>query len=110
MTRSGHRHRLVLYTYILNRWWKLVLAIGIFLIVLALEFKTFPIPLTGHRSMFAPQWLVLIATGSGIYALVLALVCNSRRQMIDGQGDGVGKQEKLEHRKPDHVHEIADVP
>ena len=35
MPRSGHRHHLVLYTYMLNRWWKAILGIGIVLLVLA---------------------------------------------------------------------------
>jgi hypothetical protein len=73
MPNTGHRHRLVLYTYMLNRWWKLILAIGLFLLALSLELQKYPIPLTQHRVMTAPQWLVLTITGSGIYAVLLAV-------------------------------------
>jgi len=38
----GHRHRLLLYTYSLNRWWRGVLATGIILLVLALGLGLLP--------------------------------------------------------------------
>ena len=34
MAQSGTRHRLVLYTYILNRWWRATLTIGLLLLAL----------------------------------------------------------------------------
>lgn len=74
MANIGHRHRLVLYTKIINRLWRLVLGIGLFLLALGIEFQRFPMPLTQHRSMMAPQWLVLTSLGSGIYAVILGIV------------------------------------
>jgi hypothetical protein len=39
---SGRRHRLLLYTYILNRWWRGVLGTGIVLLALALGLGLLP--------------------------------------------------------------------
>jgi hypothetical protein len=72
MPRSGRRHRLVLYTYMLNRWWKLTLATGMFLLVLAMELEVIPIRFQ-YQYMMAPQWLVLLATATGGYAVILSL-------------------------------------
>ncbi len=74
MSGSGHRHRLILYTYMLNRWWKLTLAIGLVLLALAMEFEFLPMRLQQDQSMMAPQWLVLLVIGTGGYAVLLSLV------------------------------------
>jgi hypothetical protein len=42
MPASGHRFPLLLYTYILNRWWRAVLAIGILLLVMAAGLRFIP--------------------------------------------------------------------
>lgn len=42
MPSSGRRHRLLLYTYLLNRWWRGVLATGILLLALALGLGLLP--------------------------------------------------------------------
>jgi hypothetical protein len=42
MPASGHRFPLLLYTYILNRWWRAVLAIGILLLVMAAGLRFVP--------------------------------------------------------------------
>jgi hypothetical protein len=42
MSRSGRRHRLILYTYMLNRWWRLTLGIGVVLLALVAALTGLP--------------------------------------------------------------------
>jgi hypothetical protein len=73
MAKSGTRHRLVLYTYILNRWWRSTLLIG--LLLLALLGLLVWLPSALPQDSFHPVgksvlWLV---GGLGAFAIFLAL-------------------------------------
>jgi hypothetical protein len=72
MARSGHRYRLILYTYTLNRWWKLLLWIGILLLVVAASSSLLPIyfPLV-HFLNYSETTLWIVA-GAGGFTILLA--------------------------------------
>jgi hypothetical protein len=73
MSRHGRRHRLVLYTLILNHWWKLTQAIGIILLALAICMGILPVPLPAYLSLHVSYFTPWIFAGAGGYALVLSL-------------------------------------
>ncbi len=73
MARGGRRYRLVLYTYTLNRWWKLLLWIGTLLLLLAAGLSLLPIffPLVHFLNLAdATLWIV---AGAGGFTILLAL-------------------------------------
>jgi hypothetical protein len=73
MPRNGHRHRLVLYTRILNHWWKFTLVIGVILLALAAGMGVLPIRLPAYLSISASELTAQIIAGAGGYAIMLSL-------------------------------------
>jgi hypothetical protein len=73
MARYGQHHRLVLYTTMLNRWWKYTLSIGIILLALAAGLAFLPIRLPNYRFLWVSDTNLLVAAGAGLYALVLSI-------------------------------------
>jgi hypothetical protein len=72
MARSGHRYHLILYSYMLNRWWKFILAIGAILLAVAAAFSFLPKFLPQFElSLLSPTALLGI-TGAGAFAMVVA--------------------------------------
>ena len=72
MPRSGHRHHLVLYTYMLNRWWKAILWIGIVLLALAAGLGRLPDILPQYHFLKLSDTILWVTTGAGAYAILLA--------------------------------------
>jgi hypothetical protein len=81
MSRNGHRHRLVLYTQTLNRWWKFTLMIGIILLVLAICMGALPIQLPAYLSISVSDLTVWIISGAGVYAIMLSLFLITIRKL-----------------------------
>jgi hypothetical protein len=73
MARGGHRHRLVLYTYTLNRWWKLVLGIGLVLLALAVALSQLPGLLSQYHFPLVSDKTLWMVGGVGGFTLLLAL-------------------------------------
>ncbi|MGB8214040.1 MAG: hypothetical protein WCE68_10825 [Anaerolineales bacterium] len=73
MPRSGHRHRLVLYTYMLDRWWKYTLWIGIFLLGLAAGLGILPVQLPQYHFLWVSDEGLWAVAGAGMVAVVLSL-------------------------------------
>jgi hypothetical protein len=74
MPRKGRRHRLVLYTHILNRWWKYTLGIGVVLLALAAGLAILPMRLPQYHFMWIPDWILEVVLGAAGYAIVLSLL------------------------------------
>jgi hypothetical protein len=73
MPRHGHRHRLVLYAYMLNRWWKYTLGIGIVLLAMAAELAILPIKVPQYYFLWTPDWVLWAVMGAGAYAILLSI-------------------------------------
>jgi hypothetical protein len=71
MARNGYRHRLVLYTFMIDRWWKLTLGIGIALILLAAGLGGLPSVLPGYRFLWVDDMVLWVAGGAGAAAILL---------------------------------------
>lgn len=74
MPLSGRRHRLILYTYTLDRWWGTTLAIGIVLLALVAALTWLPTVLVGYTPPRVTGWIVWLAGGVGAFAVVLGLL------------------------------------
>jgi hypothetical protein len=72
MPRSGHRHHLVLYTYMLNRWWKAILGIGVVLLALAAGLGRLPNALPQYHFLWVSNVILWVVGGAGVYATLLA--------------------------------------
>jgi hypothetical protein len=73
MPHSGRRHRLILYTYILNRWWRPTLDIGIVLLVLVAALAWLPSVLPQYTPPQVADWILWLAGGVGAFAVFLAI-------------------------------------
>ena len=73
MPRTGHRHRLVLYTYMLNRWWKYTLWIGVILLALAVGLKVLAGQMSGYQSLLESDRTLWALGGAGGYAVLLSI-------------------------------------
>ena len=74
MARNGRRHRLVLYTYVLNRLWKYTLGIGIAVLALTAALALLPIQLPQYHILWVSDWILRVAAGAGVYAVMLSLL------------------------------------
>ena len=80
MPRTGHRHRLVLYTYMLNRWWKYTLWIGVILLALAVGLKVLSGQMSGYLSLLESDRTLWALGGAGGYAVLLSFFLISIRK------------------------------
>jgi hypothetical protein len=73
MPKGGRRHRLVLYGYVLDRWWRIILAIGLTLLALAGGLGGLPLALPQYRFLWLPDWVLWAAGGVGGLTVLAAL-------------------------------------
>jgi hypothetical protein len=73
MPANGHRFRLILYAYVLNRWWRSLLGIGIVLLVLALGLGLAPRLLPQVHLMQVDEQVLWAAGGIGGLAIGLSI-------------------------------------
>ena len=73
MAAKGQRHRLVLYTYILNHWWRKALGIGCTLLALAAALAWMPSKLPQYAPAPLADWKLWLIGGTGIYAVCLSI-------------------------------------
>jgi hypothetical protein len=73
MPMSGKRHRLILYTYILNRWWRITLALGISLMVLVTVIVWLPTVLPQYTAPVVAGIVVWLTGGTGVFAILLTI-------------------------------------
>jgi len=73
MPRTGRRHRLILYTYMLNRWWKFSLGIGVILLVLAGAMRLLSLRLPQYQYLTESDQTLGALGGAGGYAVLLSV-------------------------------------
>jgi hypothetical protein len=73
VTNRGQRHRLVLYTHILNRLWRLTLSTGLLLLALTAALTWLPSVLPQYKPAQISEWMLWILIGMGGYAIFLSI-------------------------------------
>jgi len=73
MADSGSRHPLVIYRFMLDRWWRATLLTGIMLLILAFGLAGFPVILPQYNFMYVPDWKLWILAGTGGFALIFSI-------------------------------------
>jgi hypothetical protein len=73
MAKGGHRHQLIIYQFMLDRWWKVILFTGITLLVLAAGLAGLPVILTQYRFMWVPDWKLWVVSGAGGFAICFSI-------------------------------------
>jgi hypothetical protein len=71
MPHNSRRHRLLLYSCMLNRWWKYTLGIGVIVLALATGLAILPMRLPQYHFLWVSDTNLLVITGAGLYALML---------------------------------------
>ena len=74
MPRNGRRHRLVLYTCMLDHWSKFSLGIGVLLLALAAGLWILPTRLPQYHFLEESDLTLRAAAGAGGYAVILAVL------------------------------------
>ena len=69
----GNRHRLMLYTYVLNHWWRSTLGIGIVLLVMVAALTWLPSVLPQYTPPQVAGWMLWLAGGVGALAAFLGI-------------------------------------
>lgn len=73
MAQSGTRHRLVLYTYILNRWWRFTLVFGLLLLALVAALAWLPSVQSMNPFPQVDKRILWLLGGLGAFAVFLAI-------------------------------------
>jgi len=73
MPKSGRRHLLILYKYMLDRWWKATLTIGLVLLALASGLGGLPFLMPRSTLPGVDDWTLWGLTGAGGFAIFLTI-------------------------------------
>jgi hypothetical protein len=73
MPRLGHRHLLVIYKYLVDRWWKAILNIGFTLLIVALSLGVLPPLLPQYPFAWVSDWKLWLISGVGGLAICFSL-------------------------------------
>jgi hypothetical protein len=73
MLPSGKRHRLILYTFSLDRLWRKLLGIGVVLLLLVAALTRLPSVLPGYAPARVADQMLLLAGGVGAFAVLAAI-------------------------------------
>ena len=73
MPHGGRRHRLILYTYVLNRWWRPTLGIGIVLLAMVVALAWLPSFLPQYKPLQVADRMLWLAGGVSAFAVFLAI-------------------------------------
>jgi hypothetical protein len=80
MPTNGHRHQLILYTYMINRWWRAIFAIGLCLMILAGGLIVLPRFLPQYQFLSVPNWNFWALAGTGGFLILIAFLLVSFRK------------------------------
>ncbi len=80
MLKSGHRHLLIIYQYMLDRWWKATLTIGLVLLALAGGLGGLPLFMPHSTSLGVDDWSLWRLVGAGGFAIFLTIFLASIRK------------------------------
>ena len=73
MPPGGRRHRLILYTYMLNHWWRLTLWIGMLLLALTAGLRILSLKLPQFHFLLESDKTIWAVAGAGVYAVLLSI-------------------------------------
>jgi hypothetical protein len=73
MPRNGRRHRLILYTFMLDRWWRFALGIGIAFTLLVAWLGILPGALPKYHFLWVSDWVLWVAGGVGVAFILLGI-------------------------------------
>lgn len=73
MAKGGTRHQLILYRFMLDRWWRATLMTGIMLLILAAGLGGLPVIQPQYNFMDVPDWKLWLLAGTGGFALILSI-------------------------------------
>jgi len=80
MSRNGKRHTLILYPLIINRWWKGILIIGIFLFLIAGGLGGLPAVYPDMGFLWVEDWRLWVVAATGAIATIFAIFLISIRK------------------------------
>jgi len=80
MPKNGHRHLLIVYKYMLDRWWKATLTIGLVLLVLASSLGGLPFLIPQSTFPGVDAWTLWGLAGAGGFAIFLTIFLASIRK------------------------------
>ncbi len=81
MPRTGQRHRLILYTYVLNRWWRATLTAGMVLLALVATIAWLPSILPQYTPPVIADWILWLGGGVGGFAIFLSIFLVAVRKL-----------------------------
>lgn len=81
MSGGGRRYHLILYTYMLDRWWRAVLGIGMVMLALAVGLVRLPEALPQYHFLPVTTTTLRVMGGAGVYSVLLALFLIIIRRM-----------------------------
>ncbi len=73
MPKSGRRHLLILYKYMLDRWWKATLTIGLLLLAMASGLGGLPFLMPRSTLPGVDDWTLWWLAGAGGFAIFLTI-------------------------------------
>jgi len=74
MPHNGRRHRLILYTAMLDRWWKFILGLGLALVGLAIGLRILSELLPQYHFLLEPDLILWAVAGAGGFAVLLSVI------------------------------------
>lgn len=80
MPTRGRRHRLILYTYLLNRWWRATLFLGCCLLALVASLIWLPKFLPQFSFLQVDEFILWLAGVMGLFAVLLSILLLSIRK------------------------------
>jgi hypothetical protein len=80
MAAHGKRHRLILYTYTIDRWWRLTFGIGFVLLLLVAVDTWFPTIVLGYQLPQIPEPILQLAGRVGFMAILLTVFLVAMRK------------------------------
>jgi hypothetical protein len=73
VVHSGRRYQLLLYTYMINRWWRPILTLGIILLVMTGLLGGLPLLLPQYAFPWFSDFTLMVAGGVGALAVLLGV-------------------------------------
>ncbi len=91
MPNNGHRYLLVMYTYVIGRWWRATLVLGLVLLVLAIGLAILPGYLPQAHFLQVERQSLWGAGGIGVVAIGLSifLIAIRRSAYVQAQSDHI---------------------
>jgi hypothetical protein len=74
MPHDGHRYRLILYTAMLDRWWKFILGLGLALVGLAIGLRILSELLPQYLFLSEPDLTFWMVAGLGGFTVLLSVI------------------------------------